>query len=384
MIERAPVSTSGSNRVVPERIDPVENVPANSVPIDSAERIHVTESSNYRPSSKFGSESSEPSELGSVGLNWKGWLLLCHLLGTAVVVIWIVAQVFRLSLIRRRAQFLGTGEIAVEYQDLVKRFGIRSAPPLQISNEILSPIAFGLVRPVVMLPTEAVERLPLTVLKPILAHELAHIQRHDLIVNWLQLVLFSIWWFNPVVWLVNRAVRKTREECCDDLLLTRGFVSQDSYCDTLVSAAATLAARVPIGAALGFAEHLHPLRKRVARIMDRTIRRSPKLSFVGGLVVLLSAGLILPGLRSQETKEKVRPSFVEGRVDLSRRGEDSGNPAPSIETFEQLFAKLQWFHHRVTPYLPLVRESEKVVEQLGSESVPFLKEKLLRRVGQTI
>src|SRR6202030_235572 len=114
-------------------------------------------------------------------------------------------------------------------------------PRLVISREINAPIAFGVLRPKVLLPATVVERLSAAQLRTIMAHELAHVCRGDLWINWLQLGLRAVWWFNPQLWILNRAIRKAREDCCDDLLLVRGVTSHDAYCDTLLRAAAELA-----------------------------------------------------------------------------------------------------------------------------------------------
>jgi len=123
-------------------------------------------------------------------------------------------------------------------------------------------------------------------------------------VNWTQLVLIAVWWFNPVVWLLSRALRRTREDCCDDLVLSRKLTTPDAYCETLLRAAAELSAPMPLSAVLGFAERLHPLANRLRRIMDGTIRRSGRLSFVGLLAVVAVAIFLLPGLPNAQREEE--------------------------------------------------------------------------------
>jgi len=48
-----------------------------------------------------------------------------------------------------------------------------------------------------------------------------------------QIVLLAAWWFNPAIWLLNRAIRKTREDCCDDMVLSWAIATGRAYCDTL-------------------------------------------------------------------------------------------------------------------------------------------------------
>lgn len=79
------------------------------------------------------------------------------------------------------------------------------------------PAAWGVVRPVVLLPLAALTGLSPEVLRAILAHELAHVRRHDYLVNLAQMAIEALLFFNPAVWWINRQIRAEREACCDRL-----------------------------------------------------------------------------------------------------------------------------------------------------------------------
>ena len=81
------------------------------------------------------------------------------------------------------------------------------------------PCVVGWLRPVILLPTSAVTGLSTAELESILAHELAHIRRHDYLVNLAQMAIETLLFFHPVMWWVSRCVRREREYCCDDLAL---------------------------------------------------------------------------------------------------------------------------------------------------------------------
>src|SRR5262249_5247230 len=151
---------------------------------------------------------------------------------------------------------------------LVLQLNLKRIPPLVVSDEVEAPMAFGFQKPAILLPGSVVERLSPGELKAVLAHELAHCQRGDLWLNWLQLMLLAVWWFHPVLWLVHRNLRVVREDCCDDLLLAREIISNDAYCDVLLRAAASLRPPLALSASLGFGELTHPLGRRLARITD--------------------------------------------------------------------------------------------------------------------
>ena len=77
----------------------------------------------------------------------------------------------------------------------------------------------GHVKPVIVLPAAVLSGLSVSQLEAILAHELAHVRRHDYLVNLAQTVIETLLFYHPAVWWVSRQVR-WREHCCDDLAVT--------------------------------------------------------------------------------------------------------------------------------------------------------------------
>jgi beta-lactamase regulating signal transducer with metallopeptidase domain/HEAT repeat protein len=88
------------------------------------------------------------------------------------------------------------------------------------SIRISVPVVLGHVKPVIVLPAAALSGLSPAQLDAILAHELAHVRRHDYLVNLAQAVIETLLFYHPAVWWVSRQVRETREHCCDDLAVT--------------------------------------------------------------------------------------------------------------------------------------------------------------------
>jgi beta-lactamase regulating signal transducer with metallopeptidase domain len=183
-----------------------------------------------------------------------------------------MAKLMRLS---RHAAPLSTGPIAELFGSLCRQMGLGRRVRLLISREPVAPMTFGTLRPAVMLSSQAVEELSHDEIATILAHELAHHSRFDPWVNWLQAAVAVVWWFNPVVWLLNRAIHRVREDCCDDLILQRGLTNGRLYGQTLLHVAERLAVRISPGLAWP-AQQMHPLTARMARVMDCGLRASPR------------------------------------------------------------------------------------------------------------
>src|SRR4029453_14055204 len=102
------------------------------------------------------------------------------------------------------------------------------------SDELASPISWGLVRPVILLNSRAVEATGEA--EAIIAHELAHVARLD----WIKLLLArfatALFWFNTLVWGLAREAAQLREEAADDSVLAADITDTD-YAQLLVGVA---------------------------------------------------------------------------------------------------------------------------------------------------
>jgi len=212
------------------------------------------------------------------------------------------------------------GELMATAREIAVQLGLRRIPRLRMSRDDVIPFSTGVLRPVVVLPARITEQSSPVEVRAILFHELAHHRRGDLWVNLVQLAIGAAWWFHPVVWLLNRAIRSVREECCDDLLLSRKFVSDIDYCTTLVHVADTCARRRPssLVVAVSMVDGSHPLTSRIRRIMDESLPRYERLGAWTLLALLALAVVVLPGVRAVSTpRSDAAGAGIESQADWS-------------------------------------------------------------------
>lgn len=100
---------------------------------------------------------------------------------------------------------------------LAVRLGIRRDVGLRIVETLASPITAGWWRPVVLVPAALVARMPAELLEALLAHELAHVRRHDFLVNLLQNAVETLLFYHPAVWWLSRRIRHERELVADGI-----------------------------------------------------------------------------------------------------------------------------------------------------------------------
>ncbi|MBT9391681.1 M48 family metalloprotease [Hymenobacter sp. NST-14] len=110
--------------------------------------------------------------------------------------------------------------LAEEWQQrlaaLARRAGLQQKVELLESALVKVPVVVGHLRPVVLLPLGTVTGLGTAYLEAILAHELAHVQRRDYLLNLLQSVAETVLFYHPGVWFITACLRTERENCCDD------------------------------------------------------------------------------------------------------------------------------------------------------------------------
>lgn len=124
-------------------------------------------------------------------------------------------------LVARRMKTVATqaasAELQLMFHHLKHRLGITRTIRLANSALVQVPIVIGWLRPVVLVPIGCLTGLAPNQIEAILAHELAHIQRHDYLVSVLQSFVEAVLFYHPAVWWVSKQVRIEREDCCDDL-----------------------------------------------------------------------------------------------------------------------------------------------------------------------
>ena len=109
---------------------------------------------------------------------------------------------------------------------LSEHFGLRTPVRLLQSDQPALLVTWGLFTPKVMLPADAAS-WDADRIRVVLAHELAHVQRSDWIVQIGGELLRSAYWFNPLVWFASSRLRLESERACDDAVVNLGVSGGD-------------------------------------------------------------------------------------------------------------------------------------------------------------
>ena len=139
------------------------------------------------------------------------WLLGVTILSTRLVFSWN----------RTRGLMASTEAVPAAFENVAARLalamGVDRVVRLAQSSAVDVPSVAGFLKPVILVPASSLSGLSVRQLEMIFAHELAHIRRHDYLVNMLQSVAETLLFYHPAAWWISRQIRIERENCCDDL-----------------------------------------------------------------------------------------------------------------------------------------------------------------------
>ena len=144
--------------------------------------------------------------------------VLVWLVGVALLSIRLVAACVGVERLKRATCDVDE-TVSARVRALADRLGVARSIRVFESAMVRVPTVVGYLRPVILLPASVIVGLPPAHLDAVLAHELAHVRRHDYIVNVLQSVVETLLFYHPAVWWCSRQVRIEREHCCDDVVV---------------------------------------------------------------------------------------------------------------------------------------------------------------------
>lgn len=241
-----------------------------------------------------------------------------------IVGIWLAGVVFlssRLLVSWMRARKLvrvGSQPATSDWQrvaaHLSDALGLRRAVTLLESAAVEVPSVIGSLRPIILLPASALTGLTPEQIEMVLAHELAHIKRHDFLVNLLQAVVETLMFYHPAVWWMSRRVRIERENCCDDLAVAV-CGNPIQYARALTRLEELRASALSVMVAANGGSLLDRVRRIAAGRAEGTVSGSRWAAAVVMLSILVIAVAIpsLPALaeRGEKKAPKAKPSIAQ-------------------------------------------------------------------------
>ncbi|NOY42053.1 MAG: hypothetical protein GXP26_09475 [Planctomycetes bacterium] len=272
------------------------------------------------------------------------WVLVSYAIGVVLMLVRLMRAMMSTNRLSVGAKKIVDGPLVDTLRSLARKWSLKVVPVLAETQEIVVPKVVGLARPVILLPAAAIAGLSMGELEMILAHELAHVRRHDMWVNLVQRLAEALLFFNPPLWYLSRRISTLREYCCDEMTC-QAMVDTDAepklrYATALLrvvelaqpNATSDLAAMAATGSSPS------ELRRRVARLFGEPLREPVRVTRTGMLMIAAVALFVVAGpsiwsteaqtadsevvTDEQGSKKSDAPATISGRIVL-----EDGSPA---------------------------------------------------------
>ena len=216
-------------------------------------------------------------------------------------------------------------EVAHMVDRLSLQLAFRVRPAVHVVERISQAMAMGIFKSMVLLPASWISELPSDVLEAVIAHELAHLRRWDLVVNLLQRVVETVLFFHPAVWWCSRRLRIEREMCCDELA-QMAVGNRVVYAKALAYLAHQQSSSVESLLAAGIGGRKMVLLDRICNVLGKMPGRhgrlyGPSCALVGAALASI-AWIVVFGLPAQLQSETSNAG-EEGIVSKSERSRSS-------------------------------------------------------------
>ena len=156
------------------------------------------------------------------------WLITVFFLASKLFI-----EVIMVNQLPKQSVKPASAVLNTRFLQLVEQMHLKITPRLLISLKTQVPMAIGWLKPVILIPASMLSGLTNTQLEMLILHELAHIRRHDYLVNFLQTLVSILLFFHPGVQWISKQMRNEREYCSDDIAV--------KHCGNALAYAHTLA-----------------------------------------------------------------------------------------------------------------------------------------------
>jgi tetratricopeptide (TPR) repeat protein/beta-lactamase regulating signal transducer with metallopeptidase domain len=304
------------------------SVPAVTTAMEvSGDRPAAPVASALPPAVPSGTETSSlgfPSFPLRPGLEaWLPWLVAAWLVGVLLLSLRLLGAWACVQRLKWRSTQAAAEPWPSTCARLAERMRLPQSVRLLQSALVQVPTVLGWLRPVVLLPLSAVADLPPAQLEALLVHELAHVRRHDYLVNLLQSVVETLLFYHPAVWWVSERIRLERENCCDDWAV--------ALCGNRLVYARALTAMEELRSRplpLATAANGGPLLGRIRRLLGVEAPGDPSARWSAGFVALAAlAGLAVSGAFGPTPSTAAPPRPSPAGASTAEAADDKPAPA---------------------------------------------------------
>ncbi|MBW8035974.1 MAG: M48 family metalloprotease, partial [Planctomycetes bacterium] len=262
----------------------------------------ITDDGTYMPPIKLNELEISTNPIApaasSIPITWQAVVFLIWLVGVLVLSVLLFQRFLFVKILLAQSD-RANDRLHETLQKCRKHVGVGGKIELRLSKSMLSPAVCGLSKPIILMPASLLDDLSEEKLRAVLIHELSHIKRGDLWVNFMQTILQIIYFYNPLLWFANAVVRGVREKAVDEMVLTKLGDEAASYSSTLIDIAEVAFSKPHFSLRLvGVVESKKALTSRIKHMLSRPFPKSAKLGLLGLATIIITAAFLLPMAKS--------------------------------------------------------------------------------------
>lgn len=213
-----------------------------------------------------------------------------------IVLLWFVVFLFRAVKMMGSLVYIHRAKNHLVYQPsdewkakvdrLCQKLQLKKAVQLFESGYVKMPMVIGHLKPVILMPVGLLAGLPVGQVEAVLLHELAHIKRNDYVINFMQTITETVFFFNPGLLWISSLLRDERENCCDDIALEQ-TKNKREFIEALINFKehSLYGAKYEVA----FPGKRNHLLNRVSRILNnknKALAPAEKAFFIAGVIAL--------------------------------------------------------------------------------------------------
>jgi ankyrin repeat protein/beta-lactamase regulating signal transducer with metallopeptidase domain len=235
----------------------------------------------------------------------RAWLAIGWLVGVVVLLLYYLLNALRTQVWLQRQRKVLPNEFTRNIESLFKAYGVKHMPHIWLLERINQPFVWGLIRGGIYLPTRLWHghlgrdfshglEARATFQASLLGHELSHVIRFDAMINSLQVITQTVFWFHPFVWWANRKIRVEREKCCDEMTIARLNALPEDYGEAIVETLAAKYEQARPVPSLAVAGQIKNIEERIKTMLKPGKKFYKQPSLIAATTVLLAAFLMVP------------------------------------------------------------------------------------------
>ncbi len=219
----------------------------------------------------------------------KMWFVYLWIAGIIIYALVVIAKAVHLNKYLIKNRTVIPEGLQNEFEGI-----LGNLPNCYMVKGIAQPFVWGLARGSIYLPANFLANTTRQHRRQIVSHEAGHVSRFDPLVNLLQIIAQTVFFFHPLVWIANRVIRAEREKCCDEIAIAALGAAPRDYGSAIVETLVKeYESTIPIPS-MAIAGPIRNIEDRIKTIMNPNKKFYKRPTVIALMTILLVAAFAIP------------------------------------------------------------------------------------------